>query len=145
MRILLPQEAYDILDQHTHACWPEEACALLIGKRSEMREISISRVALAKNVAQDRERYFEVDPRVRISLEKELRGKPEELVGLYHSHPEGPAAPSKTDEGMIYEKDLCWLIASGGDVGIREVKGYLPAPETGFTEAELSIGLNGEK
>ena len=145
MRILLPQEAYNILHQHTRSCWPEEACALLIGERLGMQEISISRVALSENVAEDRKRYFEVDPRVRISLEKELRGQPEKLVGLYHSHPEGPAAPSKTDETMIYEKELCWLIAFGGVDGIREMKGYLPAPEAGFTEAELSIGPNGEK
>ncbi len=144
MHILLPQEAYDILDQHTRSCWPEEACALLIGERLGVEEISISRVALSENLAEDRKRYFEVDPRVRIALEKELRGRPQELVGLYHSHPEGPAAPSKTDASMIYEKELCWLIASGGDSGIVEVKGYLPAPETGFMEIELSIGLGGE-
>ncbi len=144
MRILLPQEAYDILDQHTRSCWPEEACALLIGDRSGIREILISRVVLSKNVAEDRKRYFEIDPRVRISLEKELRDKSEEFVGLYHSHPEGPAVPSETDESMIYEKELCWLIASCGDSGIREMKGYLPAPETGFMEIELGVGLVGE-
>lgn len=33
-----------------------------------------------------------------------------DIIGHYHSHPDGPAAPSATDLSMAYEPKMIWLI-----------------------------------
>ena len=60
---------------------------------------------------------FELDPAVRIAVEKELReaGGKDRIIGHYHSHTDGSAEPSGTDRAMAYEPDLAWVI-----VGVSE-------------------------
>ena len=94
------------------AAHPEEACALLIGRRGLGLNFRVSRVEISPNVAADRRRRFEVDPGLRIGLERELRGKADQVIGVWHSHPNGLAEPSAADAAMIYEPDLVWLITA---------------------------------
>lgn len=127
------------LKDHAAACWPEEACALLVGLEHQDGRRVISRVELARNIAEDPLRYFEVDPACRIRLEKELRQKDERILGLFHSHPDGVARPSDTDAQRIYEKDLSWLIAAANKDGFEEIGAFHPATKYGFDKARLTI------
>jgi proteasome lid subunit RPN8/RPN11 len=99
------------LRQAVEAAYPEEGCGLLIGRREGPR-IVVARALPSPNLAQDRRHHFEVDPRLRFSLQRELRGGLEDIVGHFHSHPDGPAEPSASDLECAYEPALCWLIAS---------------------------------
>jgi proteasome lid subunit RPN8/RPN11 len=55
---------------------------------------------------------FEIDPRLRLRLQKELRPGPEAVIGVFHSHPDGPAQPSDTDLENAWEPELIWLITA---------------------------------
>ncbi|MCW5752319.1 MAG: M67 family metallopeptidase [Alphaproteobacteria bacterium] len=92
------------------AAYPEEACALLVGRRGPGDRIFVERIVQSRNVAEDRRRRFEVDPGLRIGLERELRGGPLAVVGVWHSHPDGPARLSATDLASAYEPELAWLL-----------------------------------
>ena len=111
--ILLAPAALKTVTEAAEAAYPRESCGLLIGRRLDNGAIRVTRAEVAENVAEgsgaDR---FEVDPRLRIRLMKELRGGPEDIVGHFHSHPDHPAQPSATDLDHAFEPDLVWLITS---------------------------------
>lgn len=86
-----------------------EVCGLLIGEPDR-----VDAIRPAANVANDPARHFEVDPAVlfdALRAEREGRGC---VVGHYHSHPTGRAAPSATDAAMIRHPGELWLIAAAG-------------------------------
>lgn len=93
------------------AAFPAEACGLLIG-RGRGQLIRVTRVVSATNLLADTPDRFELDPRDRLAVEKELRtgdGR-DRIVGHYHSHTDGGAEPSGTDRAMTFEPDLAWVI-----------------------------------
>ncbi len=98
------------------AAYPSEACGLLVGRDDAVDDessVSVSRIEPSVNVAEgDNRSRFEVDPALRLRLQKELRGGPERVIGLYHSHPDSGAQPSRTDLEAAWEPDLVWLITS---------------------------------
>lgn len=145
MHLEIQERDLQELNDHAALCWPEEACALLVGVEHADGRRKITRIELARNIAEDPRRYFEVDPASRIRLEKELRQKEERILGLFHSHPDGVALPSDTDAQRIYEKDLSWLIAAAGKDGITEIGAFHPATKYGFDKASLTIRGKQEK
>lgn len=64
------------------------------------------------NLAADPRTAFEVDPALRLRLHRTLRGAGEDVVGVFHSHPDSPAEPSPRDLERAWEPDLAWLVVS---------------------------------
>lgn len=93
------------------AAYPAEACGLIIG-RGKGQLARVTRVVPAANLLAATEDRFELDPGVRIRVEKELRetGTKDRIVGHYHSHTDGSADPSAADRAAAFEPDLAWVI-----------------------------------
>lgn len=93
------------------AAYPAEACGLLIG-RGKGQLIRVIRVVPAANLLADTNDRFELDPAVRLKVERDLRetGTKDRIIGHYHSHTDGTADPSATDRAMAFEPDLAWVI-----------------------------------
>jgi len=91
--------------------WPAEACGLIIG-RGKGQLVRVTRVVPAPNLLAGTTDRFELDPAVRIRVERELResGAKDRIVGHYHSHTDGTADPSATDRACAFEPDLAWVI-----------------------------------
>lgn len=84
---------------------PRECCGLLLGRGG--------RVALAQpaaNVHPDPERHFEIDPAALIAAHRAERSGGLELLGFYHSHPNGRPAPSQDDMAMAEGAGRIWAI-----------------------------------
>ena len=136
--ILAPSLRADINIQAAQA-WPRECCGLLIGCRGGA-DILVRRVVAAPNVAEDPARRFEVDPATLLAAHRAARAAGEEILGPYHSHPDGPARPSATD--MARARDAAapgeiWLIIPV----LQGVAGAAQAYEFDgrvFAEAELA-------
>lgn len=122
----LPLSTKDLawVEARAKQAWPEEACALIVGRGEPAADL---RLVPCTNIAEDRRRRFEVDPAERIRLELALRGTPERIVGIWHSHPDGMARPSATDTAMVYEPDLIWLITGCSNGRHCETKAFRPA------------------
>ena len=90
---------------------PEECCGLLLGAGGR-----IERVSPAANVAQDRTRRFEIDPMALLSAHKAARAGGPEIVGYYHSHPDGHPVPSATDCEHASGDGKVWAIVASGEV-----------------------------
>ena len=97
------------LRAHCARARPEEACGLLVGAGGE-----VERIEPAENVAEDRSRRFEVDPRLLLRVHRELRDGPLSVLGVYHSHPEGRPEPSAVDLEKALDPELVWLIVGAG-------------------------------
>ena len=97
----------------------EEICGLLLGEGSEIME-----VRSALNVAPDRARHFEIDPAALIAAHRTAREGGIQVLGHYHSHPSGVAAPSATDAACAAPDGSLWLIVANGEAALwRAVAG----------------------
>ena len=125
MLVLHPDHLKAIADD-AEAAYPREACGLLVGRQLAGDHRLVGRVERAQNVAADPKKTFEIDPGLRLGLERELRGRPLAIIGHYHSHPDGPARPSARDLEMALEPDLAWLIVAVGHGQASHMRAYLP-------------------
>ncbi len=60
--------------------------------------------------------HFEIDPQALIDAHRAARSGAPQVVGYFHSHPAGPAAPSATDRAMAAGDGRVWAIIAGEDV-----------------------------
>ena len=119
----------DRMVSHARSCLPEEACGFLVGLRQRA-----DRLVPAPNQLRSRTE-FAVEPRFLFALFRELRRTGEDLVGIYHSHPDGAAVPSERDVASAYYPDCAQVIVSFR--GPRpEIRAYRIAAGT-VTEIEV--------
>lgn len=88
---------------------PREACGLLLGQGA--------RVALAQptaNIHERPEQHFEIDPKALIAAHRAQRSGGLELLGYYHSHPNGRVGPSDEDRAQASGDGRIWAIVAGG-------------------------------
>jgi proteasome lid subunit RPN8/RPN11 len=91
---------------------PCEACGVLLGAESR-----IDRVVPAANVAPDPARHFEIDPAALIAAHRAARdGLGPDVIGYYHSHPNGLARPSATDAQSAARDGRVWVIVANGGI-----------------------------
>ncbi len=128
--------------RHAAASYPNEACGLLSGVR-DGGGISVTGVHESENVTErDPRTGFEIDPKLRFDLMRELEARTDgtEIIGHYHSHPEHPARPSSTDLAMTYETDFVWLICGVTADGNTELNAFKPLEDRSrFDRLEMEI------
>lgn len=132
-----------LIDEITAAAahaYPEECCGLLVGQRGD-DAIRITEVVASPNIAADRFRRFEVDPALRLTVMRRLRGTADEIVGHYHSHPDGPPEPSGHDAAMAFEAQLIWLVVAVARGVAGHPGAFLYDPAAGcFRNLALRVG-----
>ena len=130
------------IERSAEAAYPEEACGLLVGRCAPGEGYWVGAVEASANVAEPpRTRRFEVDPKLRLRLERELRESPDSVIGVYHSHPNGSAEPSETDRSMIFEPDMAWLITAVVDGKAGATTGWRPTKDgSAFRPLRLQLG-----
>jgi proteasome lid subunit RPN8/RPN11 len=119
MAFVLPRVVREAMVEHARRERPLECCGLLVGWNG-----SILEAVPMTNIAASPTR-FRVDDREHIALRRILRQRVplQQIVGVYHSHPAGPARPSETDVAEAYYPD--WLYVIVGLAGERaQVRGF---------------------
>ena len=88
---------------------------MLVGK-----DASIGEAVPARNIAQSPTRFL-IDPADHIGALRAARGRGDEVLGFYHSHPQSPAWPSEKDVAEAAYPDAVHLIVSlaGGTADAR--------------------------
>jgi proteasome lid subunit RPN8/RPN11 len=112
-----------LIQAEAERAFPGECCGILVGRRGRGGDILVTSVHPSPNLlSSEREDRFEIDPRHRLEVMRQAEAQGLEMVGHYHSHPNGRGEPSPTDLAMAYEPDLIWLIAP-----VREGRAGQPA------------------
>ena len=111
------------LAAEARAAYPRECCGLIEGVRAGD---VIEALALhpTRNLATASDR-FEIDPAEHIRLLRALRGTGRDIVGCYHSHPDGTPEPSPRDRDSAHDENFVWLIAGLDVSGAVTTAGFL--------------------
>ncbi len=96
---------------HARAELPQEACGLLLGQPGHIQQ-----ARPARNVAENPETRFEIDPAVLLAVHRIARAERLAVIGHYHSHPNGKPEPSKRDAARAVENGQIWIIVT--DAGL---------------------------
>ena len=91
--LYLPQALAEHLRDLARHASPLECVGVLAGPE----ENRVSVVHPLINIAENPTREYIGDPRDLVRVIKSLRSQGLELTAIYHSHPNGPAEPSRTD------------------------------------------------
>lgn len=76
---------------HVEACLPLEACGLLAGLGDAVRVV----IPISNQAASPVR--FRMDPIEQLRALERIESHGQDLLGIYHSHPDGPDEPSATD------------------------------------------------
>jgi proteasome lid subunit RPN8/RPN11 len=124
--IVVPASVRDELLSHAREGAPEEVCGILAGTNGDGETAGsgarwpsrcVETHHPAANVAGTPRTRYEIDPREQLELMERIEDAGREVVGFYHSHPQGPAEPSATDAAQATWPGRSYVIASldGGD------------------------------
>ena len=113
---------------HAAAAHPHEACGILLGEGEW-----ITQAIATANVHPNPQTHFEIDPQALIDAHRAARAGGPDVIGYYHSHPAGEAAPSATDRACARGDGKVWAIVAGDAVAFWRDGGQ------GFTALPLCL------
>lgn len=103
---LLPAGYWESIRQQVTACLPEEACGLLAGTAG-----LVQRIYPITNALHSPLRY-RMDSKQQLNAFLDIEKNGWELLGIYHSHPQGPDQPSATDIAEAHYPESIYVIVS---------------------------------
>ena len=93
---------------------PEEVCGVLLGERGNDEWCATGSRPIP-NVA-DRPRVaYELDPAATVAAIDAIEASDRDVLGFYHSHPEGSSEPSRTDRERASWPGYCYLVVGFPD------------------------------
>jgi proteasome lid subunit RPN8/RPN11 len=104
-------------------------CGLLFGSAAR-----IEAAESVANVAPQPARAFEIDPAALFAAHRDARRGGPTMIGHYHSHPSGEAAPSARDAAQAMGDGALWLILTD-----REARLWRSAEMSAFEPVQLEV------
>ncbi len=139
MIISLSKQVLNKLEMAAVSALPNEACGLLLGHASN--NIEIEDCVITDNVTTGlRTNSFEIDPTVHLRLQRKARAGGPQVIGVWHSHPNGIAELSVTDKEVSCEQGWVWLLTAVSEAG-PETGAFLASQEDAqvFSKADLTV------
>jgi proteasome lid subunit RPN8/RPN11 len=117
-RLQIGAEHWNVMVRHVSEWRPEEACGLLGGPPGRVEAVYPVENVLHSPVA------YEMDPRGQVEAMVRLEAEGWEIVGIFHSHPAGPATPSMSDVAQAYYPESVYVILSPGGETEWKARGF---------------------
>ena len=114
----ISQQQYEAIIAHLTAEYPLEGCGLLAGRAGV-----VTAVYPITNSLQSRTAY-EMDSLQQVKTMIAIEENGQDLIAIYHSHPQGPTTPSTTDIANAYYPEAIYLIVSMQQINEPQMKGY---------------------
>lgn len=125
MQIEVTSQVLEWLASEAGSAHPLECCGLLLGQ-----DTRVTAIQPAANIHPAPATHFTIDPQTLINAHREARSGGPQIIGYYHSHPNGLAEPSPTDQDNAARDGRIWAIIT--DAGITcwrdDDKGFTPLP-----------------
>jgi proteasome lid subunit RPN8/RPN11 len=129
--ISISQAQVEEMYAHAREVRPEECCGLVGGREGEARN-----VYRLRNVSEEPERAYSASIKDLIDAQKLMRERGEELLGIYHSHPNSSEpAPSETDVRLAYHPSAIYFIIGFTDEDEARLRAFRFYMHEGRSEA----------
>ena len=102
----IPAHIQKAVVDHARSGFPLEVCGILGGKDG----VVASHFPMTNTDASNE--HFMMDPKEQFAVVRALRAAGEEMLAIYHSHPESPPRPSQEDVRLALTPEVCHLIVS---------------------------------
>ena len=113
MSLYISQSDIECLVECARRAHPEECCGLLIGVRRGGNG-HVEGVVPAENIAEDdRTRNYQIDWKTLFETLRRTRHETKDIIGFYHSHPDGSAEPSRKDAESAWVGHSYVIIPTG--------------------------------
>jgi len=96
--VRISRQLLNHIAQHAADTYPAECCGLLVGKGDNVLAAERTRNA---RMAEGGDR-FEIDPLDHVRVWEAARKAGHDVIGCYHSHPDGQALPSSIDRRLAH-------------------------------------------
>ena len=119
--IVLSSPVSELLASWAEDGYPHETCGLLLGRTGD-ESIDALWTTWSDNLDRDRprDRYI-LDPASFVTADRQARTLGLEIVGVWHTHPDHPAEPSRTDLEAAWE-GYSYLILSISASGVESLR-----------------------
>jgi proteasome lid subunit RPN8/RPN11 len=97
---------FEELLEHGLSGYPNEACALVVGKDGVPSKVLPMRNADASPVS------YRLEPKEQLRAFQEIDDEGLELLGIFHTHTHSEAFPSETDRAQAFYPEAAYLIMS---------------------------------
>ena len=111
MTVEVSSQVMEAMIAEAAAVHPRECCGILLGEGAV-----ITAILRAENVHGDAVKHFEIDPQALVDAHRAARAGGPQVLGYYHSHPNGLERPSSRDLDMAARDGAVWAIIAVGGV-----------------------------
>lgn len=134
----------DILDQiraHGADAYPEEGCGFLLGTVTDEGENRVTAVRrVANRQSENRTRRYQLTGDDYRDADEAAQAQGFDVVGVYHSHPDHPARPSRTDLERATFPGFTYVIVSVQDGTPDDLTAWTLAPDRSeFQREDLTV------
>jgi len=135
----LRRDGLQQIEEHLRQAYPEEGCGVLIGReRGEAREI-VRVVNLENRAGERRRQRYTIAPEQFLDADRRARAAALDVLGFFHSHPNGAAEPSSFDLEQAWDY-YSYVIVSVLQGGIAKPRAWrLRADRGGFEPERLEV------
>jgi proteasome lid subunit RPN8/RPN11 len=124
MTVKMPESIFDLIRKYSEAAYPDECCGFLLGSVDE-NFFGVANLWKAENAAgESRQNRYLIPPTDFLSADNAGRALGMEIIGIYHSHPDHPAAPSAADRESAISHYL-YIIANVTNGHAGELSGWI--------------------
>src|ERR1019366_7166442 len=133
--IKINQEAWDVMVAHAESKFPSECCGAMIGRIDDEGKHVALAVPLENAYAGEQGARYELRPEDLLAADRSARAAGQDLIGIFHSHPDCDAYFSKTD----LENSCPWysfVVLSVKSGKFDHAASFLPNPDQTAAEKE---------
>ncbi len=153
--IYLSHQQLQQIHRHAEITYPEECCGLLLGNLEsedkqvvEVRETenswtsemsdNLPNIPSSNQQPLSKKNRFTIDPYTLLQVQKEVRDRNLNIIGIYHSHPNYPAIPSTFDREIAWSH-YSYLIVSLKQGKLIEIRSWKVEENRQFQEEIITI------
>lgn len=108
MTLEISRKFVDLILEQCRSEYPDECCGVILGPIGSGKAARIKPMINSAHSPT----FYEFDPKDLLFLYREVDEKDEEIVVIYHSHPDTEAYPSRTDIAYAGEPGAHYVLAS---------------------------------
>lgn len=128
----------DAIAAHGEKAYNHECCGALLGRFVDGVRVVFDVVEVENARADSRENRYLISPKYLLRVEREARQRGLGRIGIYHSHPDHPAAPSRFDLDHCPWPHESFVIVSIVQGKATEVRSYtMREDRSAFDEEEI--------